>query len=85
VENHRELEVAVTSLFDSLDSLAMYPICEYLTEMEGEVVVPVVTHFLIEASNCMPLLQDATNATNIVCNPEVRRDLWRAAPAHAIA
>ena len=85
VENHQELEVAVASLFESFDALVMYPVCEYITEAGRDVDVPMVTHFLIEASNYMPLVEDAMNNSDVICTAEARHHLLRATPAHVIA
>ena len=56
VENHQELIIAVASLFDACDSLAMYAVCGSDVDVEGDDEVPTVTHFLFEANDSKSLV-----------------------------
>jgi hypothetical protein len=83
VKNHRDLELAVGSLFVSVASLIMYPVCG--SEREGDGVAT-VSHFLIEAIASTPLavVADPLDKNHSVFKTETRQP-WREAAAHAVA
>jgi len=70
VESHRDLEVAVSSLFDSKDILIMYPV--WGSELASG---RLVTHYLVEANAQMPSMTISTLIKNS----------WQKEPAQAIA
>lgn len=82
VKNHRDLELAVGSLFVSVASLIMYPVCGSDREEDG---VAIVTHFLIEAKSVTPLVvADPIDNNHSFCKTKTQHP-WREAAAHAIA